>query len=432
MTAGLVLLATAGTAEAQLDLPLNLQVPTLGSFGVRYGCDWLVGNDAETNNTGYLDTQATYRTANIPVTPPAGAYIRVKGKYPKARYFGFQTYDGFRPGNIIDRLPDAWIQPDSGAATDPNPAVLPDSNGYTDSFTLKIVYANVPTPPAVRAPNTIYAGIGSRNGAISKQFGFRLYFPNTPGDKLGGVELARLTYVGQDGSEIDLNNGSPDQRSCNLAQAVERFNVIFPTVTTAKNQQRIAFKIIDNANTQQFYPNPDSNYLQAEPGSQFGDLVVVRQRNQVTPLLPPLVGDAPETRYWSLCAYSVLTSSITGCIADTQMKIQNDGYYVTVISTAAKRPPLARPENGYNWLPYGAQPNGLILLRQILASPTFAGNYERALAQPSLPLSTTLGSYAPEITYCSRGVFNAFAASGGAVLFNECRNAANRGVTIGN
>lgn len=426
---GIAVALHALVAEAQLGLPA---VPALtGTAGVRYGCDWLAGNDADSNNTGYLDTQATYRTANIPVAPPRGAYIRIDGQFPRARYFGYQTYDGFRPGNVIDTLPDALILPTQGGTLNANPAALPDSNGYTNRYRVEVRFEDVPQPPFRRAPNTIYAGTDSQRGAISKQIGFRIYDPNNPGDKLAGVPLASLTYVGPDGGEIDLNHASPDRASCRFSATVERYNIVFPTATVGQGQSRVAFRPVTGSDTAQFYPNPDSTYLRAQVGRGYGDLIVVRQRAQRTPVLPPEIVADPDMRYWSVCMYSVLNSAVTGCIADTRMTVQADGSYVTVISTPAMRPPLAYPAFGYNWLPFGDQAIGLILLRQILASPAFAGNYQRAVDRPDLPVTETLGSWAPRITYCDSATFAANAASGALAVFDACKAAADRAALLG-
>lgn len=423
----LALLSAAFSVEAQITMPLvPAPLAPTGAAGVHYGCPWLSGNDAGSNNTGYVDTQATYRTANIPVSPPAGAVIRVHGQFPKARYLSFQTYDGFRPGNTIDRLPDAWILPDQGGTLDPNPAALPQTNGYTYTYTFEVRFEAVPKPPLQRARNVLYAGVGSDSGALSKQIGLRIYYPNTPGDKLGGVPLPDLTYVGPDGREIDLNRNSPDQPSCNATAYAEQYNIVFPTAAVGQGQSKVAFRPVTAADSAQFYPNPDSSYLRAQIGRGYDDLILVRQLAQKTPVLPPLVASTPDTRYWSVCMYQVFTSAVTGCIADTQMSLQPDGSYVTVISVPEKRPAFAYPQYHYNWLPFGTQNVGLVLLRQILVRPGFDGDYARAVANPTTPVSQTLGIWAPQITYCDAVTFAANAASGGAAAFSACKLAADR------
>ena len=92
-TAGLTLPASAQTAPSPL-------FQSFANGGLKVGCPWLMSNDADTNNTGLVDVAATYRFSTIPVNPGNGGKIRLTGKFPKARYFSFQTYDGFRPGKV--------------------------------------------------------------------------------------------------------------------------------------------------------------------------------------------------------------------------------------------------------------------------------------------------------------------------------------------
>ena len=118
-----LLLATTLTAEAQL-----------GGIGnplqtVRFGCDWTNTTDTSNNNTGFLDSSATYTVTTLPINPGNGSRILIRGKFPRTRYFSFQVYDGFRPGNFVDALPDALITPVGGAARAGSPAVRPDANG---------------------------------------------------------------------------------------------------------------------------------------------------------------------------------------------------------------------------------------------------------------------------------------------------------------
>jgi hypothetical protein len=61
------------------------------------------------------------------------------------------------------------------------------------------------------------------------------------------------------------------------------------------------------------------------------------------------------------------------------------------------------------------------VLRQILARPGFEGDFQRAVDAPNASLQESLGSFAPEISYCDRATFTAFAPSGGAALMAACR-----------
>ena len=434
LAAATVLVAAAIPAEAQIGgLPLPpITVPTLpGVVGLRYGCPWIPTNDATTNNTGYPDEQATYTAATIPVNVPAGDRIVIRGRFPMSRYFSFQAYDGFRPGNVIDSLPDARILPTQGGTLNPNPAVLPDNNNYTNRYEVTVLFQDAPSAPALRQQNVLYAGSSSSRGALTKQIVYRIYYPNNGrDDNLAGVPLPDLIYQGATG-EIDLNKNSPDQRSCNFMAAVEQNNRFFPAAGVGQGQSSLAFRPVTATGTAVFYPNADATYLRAQPGKQFGDLVVVRALAQKTPALPPAVVPDPDVRYWSLCQNQLINTAVVECIADREMTLQSDGYFTAVVSLPEMRPALAYSQFGYNWLPFGPATNALLALRQILARPDFDGNYDRVLAKPNAPLSDTIGIWAPQITYCDSATFAANAGAGGAAVFSACKTAADAKSLLG-
>lgn len=413
--AGLIALlsSTALTAEAQL-----------GGIGnplqtVRFGCDWTNTTDTTQNNTGFLDSSATYTVTTLPVNPGNGSRILVRGKFPRTRYFSFQIYDGFRPGNFVDSLPDSKITPVGGVAPSANPAVLPDANGYTATYDLQVIYQDPPSNPADRLPNTVYAGISAPLGVFNKTMLYRTYLTNTDSTGIGSDDLPELIYDGPEG-QINLEN-TPDTRGCNAARIANNLLIAFPVPAIGQNQTRVAFRPISGRGAGVFYPNGDSNYLRAQTGRLYAPLIVVRARLPVAPVQPPLVVADPDVRYYSLCQNDLNTSRNVGCLTDRDLALQGDGTFTAVISTEANRPTMARTEFGYNWLPFGNQLNGLTVLRQILSRPGFEGDFANAVANQGAPLTETLGSFAPDITYCDRATFTAFAPSGGAALVNACR-----------
>ncbi|MBA4286213.1 MAG: hypothetical protein C0434_11850 [Xanthomonadaceae bacterium] len=408
-----LLSATSLIAEAQLG-PGGNPLQT-----VRYGCDWTNTTDTSSNNTGFLDSTATYTVTTLPVNPGNRSRILIRGTFPRVRYFSFQIYDGFRPGNFVDSVPDAIITPTGGGAPSANPAVLPLDNGYTATYQLQVIYRDPPANPANRLPNTLYAGVGAPLGVFNKTLLYRTYLPNTGSRGFGSTELPDLIYEGPEG-RIDLGN-TPDTQGCAAARLGNDLLRTFPVPGVGQNQARIAFRPVSGRGAGVFYPNGDSNYLRAQTGRLYAPLIVVRARLPVAPVQPPLLVADPDVRYYSLCQNDLNTSRNVGCLTDRDLRVQADGSFTAVISTPANRPNLARPEFGYNWLPFGDQLNGLTVLRQILAKPGFEGDFAKAVARPTQPLSNTLGRFAPDITYCDRATFTAFAASGGAALVDACR-----------
>ena len=143
-TIGLIAAATSSTASAQLFGGVNPLSP--GRLTV--GCPF-VTNTSEQRNTGFLDDNASYGIAQIPLSIPDGARIRIEGLYSRVRYFSLQSYDGARGGNYIDAIADARIIPNGGGTLSANVALLPTAP-YGSAYTVQLRYADPPTNPALR------------------------------------------------------------------------------------------------------------------------------------------------------------------------------------------------------------------------------------------------------------------------------------------
>ena len=422
-TVGLIAAATSSAASAQLLGGVNLLSP--GRLTV--GCPF-VTNTAEQRNTGFLDDNASYGIAQIPLSVPDGARIRIEGLYSRVRYFSLQSYDGARGGNYIDAIADARILPNAGGTLSPNPALLPTAT-YGSGYTVQLRYADPPANPAQREPNTLYVGAPDTRVSptrVAKQIIYRIYLPNPDADAFGSTAIPRLFFSGANG-QIAFEN-TPDRRQCDrIENASQSTRAVNPAIIPGRN---IVFQPITRANDNVLYPNGDSTYLRAASSLNHGDIVVIRTLPFRAPPLPPLLrtDGEPDVRYASLCHYGLGTSAVASCVADRNAITQADGYEVHVISTLASRPAAATRAAGVNWQQWGDTRSELIVIRQILARPGFSGDYTRAINNPELPLSLTLGSYAPEITYCRRAVFDANAATGSRNLIDACRAefAANR------
>ncbi|WP_293390147.1 hypothetical protein [Nevskia sp.] len=410
-------LLTLGAALAATPVQAQL-LPGL-SGAVTVGCPFRVYT-AEQKNTGFLDDTATYGVAQIPLSLPAGASIRIEGKYPKVRYFSLQSYDGAKGGNFIDAMADARIKSINGVITTPNVAELPTGGAPGDSYTLTLRYQNPPSNPAQRLPNVLYVGTPVTKALptrVARQISYRIYLPNPGQSFLGGEEVPRLIYSDRSG-EIDFRK-TPDAKKCARIEAASDASQT-PNLGLLPNRN-IAFEPIARTADKIAYPNGDSNYLRAGASQLYGKIVVVRAKRMVTPLLPPLVGPTADVRYLSLCQYQSINSSVVSCFTDRGLIVQPDDYVVYAMSPTKERPSRAVAKYGINWQPWGDTPAQMLILRQILAAPGFAGDYARAVARPTTALTTTLGAYAPEVSYCDADTFNAYAPSGGEVLMAACK-----------
>jgi len=415
-------------AQAQLR-PNPPAFPRLAQLGdlnptspgaLRVGCPYQT-NTAQERNTGFLDSNASYAIAQIPLSLPDGASIRIEGSYAQVRYFSLQSYDGARAGNYIDALADGRLIALDGATSGANIAALPQDGRYGGRYTVRLRYEAPPARPEDRAPNTLYVGAPSNRISptrVAKQVVYRIYLPNPDTDFLGITPLPRIIYSGPDRGEVDFDN-TPDQAQCErIRTASTTTRTINPAVFPGRN---IQFVPISQTQDSVLYPNGDANYLRAASSLTHGQVVVIRSRRMKTPLLPPAITGAEETRYWSLCHYELGSSAVVHCLADREIVTQDDGFDLFVISPAANRPSRATAAYKVNWLEWGPTRSELIVLRQLLSRPDFEGNYALAVANPDAPVSQTLGRYAPEVSYCDAATFDAVAGSGSAAILAACQ-----------
>lgn len=409
-----------GLAATTVSLDAAAQQRSVVSPGrLTVGCPFFV-NSADERNTGFLDDNATYAIGQVPLSLPDGASIRIEGVSPEVRYWSLQTYDGAQGGNFIDALADVRVTNAAGGVNPTNPANLPVA-AYGSSYTVQLRYQNPPADPAMRAPNTLYAGAPNPRvspSRVAKQIIYRIYLPNPGVGRLGNQPVPRMIYSGPQG-EIPFEN-TPDRRQCGRIEAASSSTRslnpgIFP-------KREISFQPVARTEDRILYPNGDSTYLRAASSLNHGNVIVIRTRPFVAPPLPPLLPTTePEVRYQSLCHYELFSSAVVSCVADRDAVTSPDGYEIHVISTLDARPALATRANLVNWQQWGGTRGELLVLRQILARPGFEGDYTRAVTNATLPLSVSLASYAPEITYCLPATFDATVRSGSAVLINACR-----------
>ena len=404
-------------------LGLLLSPAVQAAYPLSVGCPWIPeAVNIKSHNFGYPDELANYSSANLPNASAAdGVQMQIKGRYPHARYFSFQLATGFSFGNLYDQIADASLSSDGGIQPDANPADLPpaDFAADGDSYTVTIKYQDVPQPPLAREPNVLYAG-ASKTLYHNRQVIMRVYLPDPGVDEFGGVPLPDLIYQGPLGT-INVND-TPDQIPCQALAAIwTHYSLLFNPAVPSINPKFAPVSVLGNLLG--LYPNGDSNYLRAQPSLLFGPMVVVRSKAPSYPPLPPETIASPDVRYWSLCQNQLFSTKGVGCIVDRDMVLQDDGTFTAVISPAAARPATADAAHGYNWLDWGPSADAFVVIRQILARPGFAGDYAQAVSHPFQSVQTSLGDWAPEITYCDPATFDSAAAAGGAAVMAACHAA---------
>ena len=357
LIAALMLAVPAGAAAQGLDTTCQFSLTRL---------------DASTTNVLAVDTNAVYWGGTYAGIP--GTRIRIEGEFPHARYMSWNLYDSAaRP---IDAVNEVQLAPNAGGS------------GYT-------AFIEFGPRPAQPAPNTLYAG-----DAHGGTFLYRVYVPRRGEDAKGGVPLPKVSLEPAGGA-----GGAPGVDACRELQAPYAWQLNsliesappMPDPTDDGNgfpgrnppNWRLFTNfcgsavdiMLDNEDGEQFHPgayercgdgpgffsNRDIAYIFTGTSRGFGEVLVLR-------------GRAPrrrQLRYWSFCQYEPATQRVIACRRDNRVKVGPRRFYKIVVSTAASRPSNARRACGVTWLPWGPQPQGLLIYRHMLPVPSFRRAIQR-------------------------------------------------------
>jgi hypothetical protein len=349
-------------------------------------------------NQAFPDAGAVYWTARY--TPPAGATLRLTGKFAHARYQSLSSY-GTATGGPVDSLNDISTKPDRGSV---NPFKTGARRNSTKrAYTLTVSTAASPGAGARRPRNTLYAGVPGRS---DQELIYRVYLADEGRDLTGGtglpapeLKLADGTVLrGPDacavlhatGRELEASSlplstylalrDQPNQPPTFPAVNPPRFGAYYSTAYTL---QCVYQGNCDPhpARTGGQYSNVDNSYVGAFLNRGFGSVLVLRGKLPETPATR--AGGRRmrrgQLRYWSLCQNeSFTTTAGAGCLYDEQVPIDRHRRYVIVTSRPADRPKNARRRCGVGFIPWPARGDGaghpddaLLLLRNMLPSSGF-------------------------------------------------------------
>lgn len=410
-------------------LALLVAVALLAPPGIAGGrpqgvaCSWPTTLDSF--NLAYPDTSADYWMTHFGAVPASRLVIR--GRYPAARYFSFHAYDeAQRP---VASIADHDIRPDRGA----NPFVDPSSRGGT--YIVDVVFE---PPPKHPEPNTLYAGAmenGARNPA--GWVVYRIYIPDDPTERTGGVPLPRTTVVTADGNlEIPLRpcSSEPPRAGDELDRRIAEESYpldgdrhvpgtydppVWKRFYGTDREFRdwcgdYGYQCDQGPKTTSgFLANQQIAYLYTRISREFGGVVVVRLK---APTFPDTrSGEEPgaprDVRYWSLCQNNDATQRVVACFADQDAVVGPDGYATFVVSDRDDRPRNATRAQGVNWLPWGgAYYTGVLIYRHMLPARGFDAAIQR------IPEGTDPGDvmrdYLPVARYCTTARFERVGSNG--------------------
>lgn len=400
-------------------------VATLGS------CGWLLRVDPAVVNVLYPDEDATYYLAALPAPPPGVTY-RIRGEFPHARYMSFVAYDGLP----IDVATDVDLRPDPGSG---NPFLLgADRTMAARSYTVEIIPESPPDDPAQREPGALYIGPGQLGlSRVAFYILYRIYVPDAGTDLRGGVPLPQIELVTEGlPSSLDLSRVTlcEDLRDALPAGALNELQALVsrgafpidlpprsgatdpPTWEVESGLTAALLGTVDQGGLVDGGPasNPDNRYIATELSRAHGEIAVIHARAPIAfttrngePVMGMRIDSGGQTvggqdlRYWSICQNSI-TTRFVACLSDDEIDLNPDGTFTVVVSVPAHRPQSAR-----NWIPFGIEPDGLLIYRHMLPSAEFFPFSAQGAAAAGRPPSETMGEYFPIATYCTTAEFDA-------------------------
>lgn len=381
-------------------------------------CFWQGGS--RSTNAAYPDLGAFYWISAFPLPP--GSELVLRGRYPKARYFSFNVYDpALQP---TDGINDAEIQPDPGSSNPFLPGARRD--GTKRNYTVRVVPG---VPPAKRERNTIYLNAGGQ-GANAGQIMYRTYVPDhgllsdggvgVPEVSMklpGGAELSQpLTCARRDSTVGETLDGT--QRSTDGPDAGVTPGVSDPVRWEAFFNYAQAFSyplggtpaaggraVLPREKLGGFLSNVDNAYTLGMASRGIGPVMVFQGKAPTTPKTldgRPVMGTG-QVRYWSLCENEFASQRVTDCLYDEQVPLKPGRRFTIVMSTPGARPRNARAACGVSWMSWGVQTDGLLILRHMLPSASFAQAIQRVARVGDE--EKVVGDYLPRGRHTSRADF---------------------------
>lgn len=351
-------------------------------------------------NIWYSEPNCRYWLSQVRI--PAGATLRLRGRFPHARYASLQTYTTEQ--RSIDTLTDHEWRPQHGHTNPFLPAARRDAEDR--GFAVDVVALPPPAQAGDRLPNTVYAGPAD---AEYHTLCYRVYLPDDGRDVTGGVGIPEPELHLPDGRIV---TGDDAREILALGPGHKyRLRTPFPNLAdylAVRDQpgRPLGFPAENPPRWQVFvgYPQPASDYTGEQPSRQnaggfndnrdtryvythvnrlHGQVLVLRGRMPIAPRTrggEAVAESGAQVRYWSLTQNeSFYTQRGTGVICDEDVPVDEHGYFTIVTCTTTDRPANATAENGVAFLPWpqngdgaGDFDYGTLVLRNLVPAPDFA------------------------------------------------------------
>lgn len=384
-------------------------------------CSWVSFADEHNSNVLFPDTSVNYYLTRVNLPP--GAELVLRGRFPHARYMAFNAYD--EVGRPSDALTDHTIAPDDGST---NPFVAGNSrDDPMRSYTARVVAS---PPPEQPEPNTLYLGADGRPSHSGSVI-YRVYLPDRGRDQFGGTGLPEVSLRTSDGTEVRQHAACSvltDQPSTGLNDTDRQSGGPgSPEWTTASDPldwerffnmprsyaRRHSAELTEHTSSEQqggYYSDHNNAYVYAYTARRHGDVLVMRGR------LPDVVETYDgqrrfgrgDLRYWSMCHGTSTPQGATetiDCLFDEELVTSRREEFTIVVSTPEDRPANARRACGVNWMAWGARPDGTMIMRNQLATPSFDHSVQQ-VTEPGTE-EDVLSAYLPHGEYTTTASFEA-------------------------
>jgi hypothetical protein len=400
-------------------LAIALLAPNAHAAGLDQTCELTATRfDADTVNVLFPDSSAQYWTGSYRAIP--GTHIRIDGIYPYARYTSWNVYDPIlRP---FTHMYDAQIAPDPGSANPFLPGAKRNTPVSQRHYTLYITFDEDFKP----GPNTIYVDPQSNPVGF---FTLLVYVPDKGLDVTGGVGIPQVTWQPNDQgapafaspctstqkptvsaiTPVYADQNGPDNgaqapgrnppvwhKFKNLCWAGQDLFFDNPYGDNSPGEESPC----DNAGNGGFLSNMDNAYIYTGISRGYGKAVVLRGKAPTfadTYLGASTMPSGKQLRYWSFCQNDPYNQRYIACLRDDQVKVDKQGFYTIVISTPANKPSCVKN----NWIPWGPQPWGTLILRHMLPDPSFSGSIQNASTELGRTVAPpgSMGDYYPSARY---------------------------------
>ncbi|HTJ62749.1 MAG TPA: hypothetical protein VL899_02980 [Alphaproteobacteria bacterium] len=346
-----------------------------------------------------IDTSgANYWGFNYKVV--SGGSVEMSGPYPKARYFSMLPNDMHTDN--LHQLTDIHIDPDPGSA---NPWRTEKTGKDAPRYTIHFVFG---PPPPNPAPNTSYIGLtkhGEPNaGGI---FVYRIY-----GSDLGdqpnsaGQPLPAITVRGPDGRVTQhFDECQPYPKPLPVAfEDVPNFPPLPLPGSYVSKQPKLSESSNYNLPVD-LLANPDVQYASLFFGHRYGPLFVIHAKAFTS---PDTRNGEPRSKPsdiqgWTMCNYNVLAGIALTCRMDHDLKIDKDGFYTAVVSSAADRPHETETTKDANWFDWGPYLDNQVVWRFFPRDNRNIQALTAALAGG--PVTPEVRPYLPVGVYCDKATF---------------------------